>query len=104
MSHPSIRLEGKKVRLRALTRGDLETLRGFVNDPAVMRFSNVFRPIGDLQQEAWFATIENAHDSVWFGVETCSEAPEQLVGTVCLVGIDWISRAGELRIRLGTPD
>lgn len=94
-------LRGERVALRALARADLEVLRGFVNDPEVMRFSNVFHPVSDAQQEQWFEGITRAGDAVWFGVERYEEKDRKLIGTCCLVGVDWISRLAEFRIRLG---
>ena len=44
------------------------------------------------------AAAENP-DAVWFGVEALSSG--ELVGTCCLVDIDWIGRVAELRIRIG---
>lgn len=93
------RLQGAQVRLRELTSRDLETLRQFVNDPEVMRSSSVYAPVSDVQQEAWFRAMVNQHNAVWFGVEALSSG--ELVGTCCLVDIDWIGRVAELRIRIG---
>lgn len=94
-------IQGTRVRLRALCRGDIELLRLYVNDPEVMQFSNQFRPIGDMEQEDWYKSVVDAHDSVWFGIADRNNAEEVLIGTCCLVAIDWISRSAELRIRLG---
>jgi RimJ/RimL family protein N-acetyltransferase len=91
-------LAGRSVRLRALTRADMETLRSFINDPAVLRMSNVYRPISDVEQERWFESTVTKPNEVWFGVEV---ADASLVGTCCLVDIDWIGRSAELRIRIG---
>lgn len=87
------------ITLRSLTQADLPILRQFVNDPEAMRGSGVYWPIDDLRQENWFQSVSKAHDTVWFGIEMVESAA--LVGTCCLVGIDWVSRLAELRIRLG---
>jgi RimJ/RimL family protein N-acetyltransferase len=94
-------IQGTRVRLRALCRGDVELLRLYINDPDVMQFSNQFRPVGDMEQEDWYKSVLAAHDSVWFGIADKQQKEEALIGTCCLVGIDWISRSAELRIRLG---
>lgn len=92
-------MHGQAVRLRALTSSDQELLRAFINDPEVLQFSNVYRPISDVQQQAWFhSAVTNDHQA-WFGIETL--APAELVGTCCLVDIDWVGRVAELRIRIG---
>lgn len=98
------RLRGKVSRLRELTRADLEALRSFVNDPDVMRASSIYAPVSDIEQEAWFERTMKSHVSVWFGIEDTRCEPARLVGTCCLVDIDWIGRAAELRIRIGVPE
>jgi RimJ/RimL family protein N-acetyltransferase len=101
---PTTRIHGASVLLRALERADLETLRSFVNDPEVMRFSNTFRPISDEQQEAWWQRTSHAADAVWFGIEDIRSGRGKLVGTCCLVDADWVSRVAELRIRIGDKE
>jgi RimJ/RimL family protein N-acetyltransferase len=93
-------VDGKHVRLRALTSADQETLRTFINDPEVLQFSNVYSPITDVQQEAWWRGVNGNHHAVWFGIERMTPAPA-LIGTCCLVDIDWVGRVAELRIRIG---
>ncbi|MBI1945864.1 MAG: GNAT family N-acetyltransferase [Deltaproteobacteria bacterium] len=95
---------GTNVRLRALERGDLEDLRAMVNDPEVMRFSNSYRPISDVEQAAWLEGVVKNGSAVWFGIEDARRGASRLVGTCCLVDIDPIGRKAELRVRLGDPD
>jgi len=92
-------LTGTKVRLRALTSADQETLRAYINDPDVLQFSNIYRPVTDAQQEAWWRGVNSNDTATWFGIETLDGG--QLVGTCCLVDIDWVGRVAELRIRIG---
>ena len=96
-------LETTRVRLRALGRDDIDTLRKFINDPEVLELSNVFRPISPSQQEQWFEHATNDPNAVWFAIEELGHAPV-LVGTCCLVGIDWIDRLAELRVRIGAKE
>lgn len=92
-------LRGNSVALRAITNADLDTLRSFINDPEVLKFSNVYRPVSDGQQAAWFASIDGASSQVWFAIDRLDDA--SLIGTCCLVDIEWIGRVAELRIRIG---
>jgi RimJ/RimL family protein N-acetyltransferase len=98
------RLHGKLVGLRALERKDREELRAFVNDPEVMRLSSVYVPVSDVQQDEWFESAFHDHRAVWFGIEDIRTDPPRLIGTCCLVDIDWVGRSGELRIRLGVKE
>jgi RimJ/RimL family protein N-acetyltransferase len=101
---PTTRIHGSTVLLRALERADLPPLRSFANDPEVMRFSNTFRPISDEQQEAWWERTSRAADATWFGIEDIRSGRGKLVGTCCLVDIDWVSRVAELRILIGAKE
>jgi RimJ/RimL family protein N-acetyltransferase len=92
-------VRGTSIRLRALVREDREILRSFINDPDVLEYSNVYQPISDVQQDAWFESAMKSDSQRWFGIETL-EQPE-IVGTCCLVDIDWVGRVAELRIRIG---
>jgi RimJ/RimL family protein N-acetyltransferase len=118
-------LEGTSVRLRALTSADSATLRGYINDPEVLQFSNAYRPISDVQQDAWWKAVMSDPNVYWFGIETVAESIDsrpqrskdenhptatvppvgtiesKLVGSCCLVEVDWIARQAELRIRIG---
>jgi RimJ/RimL family protein N-acetyltransferase len=94
-------IRGHKVTLRALVREDLEALRTMVNDPEVMRTSNVYRPISDLEQTAWWERALKDPHAVWFGVEHMQGARGRLVGTCCLVDIEPVGRKAELRVRIG---
>jgi diamine N-acetyltransferase len=84
------------VKLRALVKADIETLRALVNDAEVMKTSNTFRPISDVEQLAWFEAMVKNDRAVWFGIESSS----RLVGTCCLVDLDWPARQAELRVRI----
>jgi RimJ/RimL family protein N-acetyltransferase len=94
-------INGRRVALRAVCRADLDQLRDFVNDPEVMRFSNVYRPIDDLRQERWFEGISQAAHAFWFAVDEIGQDSSHLIGTCCLVDLDTVARSAELRIRLG---
>jgi RimJ/RimL family protein N-acetyltransferase len=104
MTTSKSRLHGASVILRELTTADLPVLRSFVNDPEVMRASSVYAPVSDVQQEAWFKSAVASHNAMWFGIEDTRAEAARLVGTCCLVDIDWVGRVAELRIRLGDKD
>jgi len=92
---------GRAVRLRALTSADVEALRGFINSPEVLRFSNVYRPVSDAQQEVWWKSVCADPGVVWFGIDDLTGEAPVLVGSCCLVDIDPVARQAELRLRIG---
>jgi RimJ/RimL family protein N-acetyltransferase len=66
-----------------------------------MQHSNVYSPINDLRQERWFEEISKSSDAVWFALADTHQEMERLIGTCCLVAIDWVARQAEFRIRIG---
>lgn len=97
-------LHGERVRLRALRLDDRETLRGFVNDPEVMRHSNAFAPVHEPMQQRWMDAALNSTSAIWFGICETSDSAEKLVGTCCLIDLDPITQSAELRVRIGTKE
>ncbi len=94
-------IQGERVLLRALTHADSETLRGFVNDPEVMQYSNNYGPVHEGQQAQWMASALSSPGATWFGICDAQTEGFPLIGTCCLVDFDPIARSIELRIRLG---
>lgn len=94
-------IKGQRVVLRSLCATDLETLRGFVNDPEVMQHSNSFAPIHEAAQRRWYESMSANEHAIWFGIAGAADPAVALVGTCCLVDIDRVGRQAELRIRIG---
>lgn len=69
VAHNNIRLAGYGVVLRAITQGDLASLRAWRNDPAVSQFMLCQDKISPEQQQAWFAHIQRAHNQQHFVIE-----------------------------------
>jgi RimJ/RimL family protein N-acetyltransferase len=95
-------IAGTRVRLRSLSSSDLPVLRSYINDPDVLEHANAYRPISDLQQDAWWRAVMTDSSVYWFGIEELARTA--LVGTCCLVDVDWIARLAELRVRIGDKE
>lgn len=94
-------IHGQAVLLRALTQADAETLRGFVNDPEVMQYSNSYSPVHQGQQLRWMDSALSHAGATWFGICDAQAEGFPLIGTCCLVDFDPVVRSAELRIRIG---
>lgn len=88
-----------KVRLRALKESDIWILHKWINDPDVIRFTNTYRPISEMEQKEWFANTAYFRNNYVFGIELISE--KVLIGTCGLYDFDAISRKAELRMKIG---
>lgn len=96
-------LEGEIVGLRAIEPGDLETLRGWRNRPALRRYFREHRELSRTDQEAWFTRMLTDPGTFMFAIVELG-ATSPLVGTAGLCYIDWIRRSGELSLYIGADD
>jgi RimJ/RimL family protein N-acetyltransferase len=90
-------LQGERVRLRALERGDLPTMVRWFNDPEVRRRLARVEPMSLAEEERWFDALLRATTEVVFGIVDS----DVFVGTCGLHRIDWRNRSALLGIVLG---
>ncbi|MBQ9347804.1 MAG: GNAT family N-acetyltransferase [Oscillibacter sp.] len=88
MNH-SYHAETENLRIRPLSRGDIEQLRVWRNNREETRF---LRNIGYITEEAqarWFEAYLSRRDEVTFAIETyASHKTPHLIGSLALYGID----------------
>lgn len=87
------------VRIRAIKEADIWILHKWINDPEVIRYTNSYRPISEMEQKEWFANTSYFRNNSVFGIELIAE--EKLIGTCGLYDFDPISRKAELRMKIG---
>ena len=85
-------LTGRFVRLRAVERSDLETLRQARNRPDVARFYESKTPITQPQQEAWFDRVSSDDRAHYFVAET---GEGEFLGSANVKNINWVHRHGD---------
>jgi RimJ/RimL family protein N-acetyltransferase len=95
---------GRAVALRALVHADRPRLHAFINQPDVVRASNAYRPISEVEQDGWWERATTDPTAAWFAIDDVRGASAELVGTCSLVGIEPVARHAELRIRIGRPE
>jgi len=91
-------LQGERVQLRALERGDLPTIVRWFNDPAVRRRLARVEPMSLAEEERWFDALLRATTEVVFGIVDDNGV---FVGTCGLHRIDWRNRHAALGIVIG---
>lgn len=95
-------IEGKKIRLRALTRKDFEKTFKWHNDLDLKNLvlSHPF-PVTDIQEEEWFESIlkNKTNRNVYFGIEILSN--NELVGIIFLSNINMIHSTCWLGVLIG---
>lgn len=94
-------LSGEKVALRPLEGADASELTRFLNDPAVTRTLQAWRPF-TVDGEREFITRSNASEKdVVLGITRLTDGA--LLGVTGIHGIDWRDRHGQFGIFVGDP-
>jgi RimJ/RimL family protein N-acetyltransferase len=91
-------IQGQKVRLRAIERGDIPRFLKWLNDPSVTDYLELYLPISQAQEERWFERQLEDELNMVFAIET-HEARH--IGNIGLHRIEWKDRSAVLGIFIG---
>lgn len=96
-------LEGQRVALRAVEPADLDTLRGWRNQPHFRRNFREYREISSVEQRQWYDTqvVGNAAVRMFSIVDRKTGV---LLGACGLCYIDWLRRSADFSIYIGADD
>lgn len=92
-------LTGTKIALTELRYDDSETLFGWINDPAAVRFNAPYAPVHEPSHAAWLEHVTKDSSRIVFGIRELEGS--RLLGVLQLVDIHPIHRSAELIIRIG---
>lgn len=87
------------IKIRALKKSDKLFLHKWINDTDIIKHTNSYRPIDEVEQDEWFNSVYKNKQQHVFGIELIES--ERLIGTCGLYGIDFISHKAELRLKIG---
>lgn len=91
---------GREVVLTALDPGNVESVRGWINDPEVNRYMLAGHvPVTPGQERAFFEAVDGSDSSYVFEVHVASDM--RLIGIVGVDGVDLRHRRGEIGIMIG---
>ena len=91
-------LVGTKVHLRAIERADIPFFVKWLNDPEILQYLDMYKPLSLAAEERWFDRQLEDTNSAVFAIETTSGVH---IGNVGLHGIDWKNGNAELGIFIG---
>lgn len=86
-------LEGKSVRLRALTTDDVAFAVAFANDEDLRAYLRFDRPMSEATERAWIEALDDERDCVWLMEDAATGASVGLIG---LHDLHWVARHAEL--------
>jgi len=87
------------IKIRALKKSDKLFLHKWINDTDIIKHTNSYRPIDEVEQDEWFNSVYKNKQQHVFGIELIES--ERLIGTCGLYDIDFISHKAELRLKIG---
>jgi diamine N-acetyltransferase len=85
-------------KIRSIKESDIWILHKWINDPEVIRHTNTFRPISEMEQKEWFANTSYFRNNYVFGIEMIDG--NKLIGTCGLYEFDAVGRKAELRMKI----
>lgn len=93
---------GKRVRLRAVERGDLPKCHEWLNDPEVTEGLSLYLPLSMTDEEKWFEKSMEAEPAQRpLAIEIQNGQAWQLIGTTGLFNLEWTNRCAEFGIFIG---
>lgn len=93
---------GKRLRLRAVERGDVPKFHEWVNDPEVTRGLSMYIPFSLTDEENWFESLAKRDmREKPLAIEMRKGKSWRLIGNCGTFGIDDVNRSAELGIMIG---
>lgn len=93
---------GKRIRLRAVEREDVQKFHEWVNDPEVTRGLVMIMPMSMRDETEWFEGLSKRElNQRPLSIEIRKGKGWKLIGNCGVFGIEWENRSGELGIMIG---
>jgi RimJ/RimL family protein N-acetyltransferase len=92
-------LKSENIRLVPLAKADSPVLFKWINDRELVLASAPYRPVAEVQHNAWFESILQRNDVVVFAIRLLKS--NKLIGSCQLHSIHVVHRTAELQIRIG---
>ena len=95
-------LYGKRIRLRAIEREDLQSFVAWINDPEVRCNLLLYYPISIPEEEKWYEQmLTSPQDEHPLAIEVKTEKGWELAGNVGFININVHDRSAEIGIFIG---
>jgi RimJ/RimL family protein N-acetyltransferase len=96
---------GKRIRLRAVEREDVQKFHEWVNDPEVTRNLGLYLPMSMQDETTWFEGLgKRDPNEKPLAIEIRKGKAWKLIGNCGAFGIDTVNRSAELGIMIGAKE
>jgi diamine N-acetyltransferase len=97
-----MRSKERKILLSALRNDDSLKLYTWINNPELVLYNSLYKPVHETSHRHWFESIIEKKDLVIFGIRLVEN--NKLIGSCQLFNIHPVFRTAELQIRIGEMD
>ena len=98
-------LKGERITLGPVKREYIDAYLKWFNDPEIIQYLSMFRPMTRMWEEDWIENLKNRDDTIAFAILIPDEkVGENLIGNCGIHAIDWKNRVGEVGITIGEKD
>jgi len=98
-------LKGERVTLGPVKREYIDAYLKWFNDPEIIQYLSMFRPMTRMMEEDWIENLKDREDTIAFGILIHDEnSEEKLIGNCGLHAIDWKNRVAEVGITIGEKE
>ncbi|MBY8984181.1 MAG: GNAT family N-acetyltransferase [Candidatus Lokiarchaeota archaeon] len=98
-------LKGERITLGSVKREYIDAYLKWFNDPEIIQYLSMFRPMTRMMEEDWIENLKNRDDTIAFAILITDEnVGEKLIGNCGLHRIDWKNRVAEVGITIGEKE
>ena len=98
-------LRGKNVILSPMKKEYIETFLKWINDPEIMQYLLLYRPMTKEMEEEWYESLKQRENDFLFSILIPQkDDSEKLIGNCGIHRINWINRVGTAGIMIGEKE
>ena len=98
-------IKGKRVELKPLEREHIDLFLKWFNDPEIIQYLKMYKPMTRDMEEEWFNALIHKEDAVYFSVHIKDESnSDRIIGNCAIQNINSKNRSSSCGITIGEKD
>jgi RimJ/RimL family protein N-acetyltransferase len=95
-------IKGKRVNLMPLERENIDLFLKWFNDPEILQYLTVFKPMTRDMEEEWFDALKHRENAIYFSIQiTTDNNSKKIIGNCAIQNIDGKDRSSTIGITIG---